>query len=206
MFRLCGRRTTRGRVAMMAGRRGRFTPVQRMPYAPIPQASTVTMNAALHSFAHALDYLREQVADVSPPDMAAQPHGIVNHPAWTISHLTHSCEMLGGVIGVPPWLPHDWARRFGTGSVPVPDVRHYEPKDRALALLRDGQSRLTAAVRQLDDARLDMPFPDESYQRVFPTVRHALTQVLVGHTANHIGQLTVWRRAMGLPRMARAFE
>jgi hypothetical protein len=166
----------------------------------------MTMHPALHSFAYGLGYLREQLADVAPADMVAQPAGIANHPAWTVGHLTHSCELLGGVIGLPPWLPNDYAARFGTGSVPVADAGHYEPKDDALAVLRDAQSRITRAVEQLDDARLDQPFPDESYRAVFPTIRHALTQVLVGHTANHVGQLIVWRKAMGLPRMGRSFE
>ena len=166
----------------------------------------MSMDPVLHSFAYALDYLREQLADVAPADMVAQPNGIVNHPAWVVGHLTHSCELLGGVIGLPAWLPGDWAGRFGTGSVPVADVGRYEPKGAALALLRDAQSRITHAVGRLDDARLDAPFPDEAYREIFPTVRHALTQVLVGHTANHVGQLTVWRRAMGLPRLARSFE
>ena len=164
------------------------------------------MKPVLHSFAYALDFLREQVADVAEADMVAQPNGIMNHPAWVIGHLTHSCELLGGVIGVAAWLPSDWAGRFGTGSMPIADKDAYETKDRALAILRDAQSRITRAVEALDDARLDEPFPDPSYFEVFPTVRHALTQVLVGHTANHVGQLTVWRRAMGLPPMARGFE
>ena len=164
------------------------------------------MKPVLHSFAYALDYLREQLADVSPADMVAQPGGIVNHPAWVVGHLTHSCELLGGVIGLPAWLPSDWAGRFGTGSVPVADVSKYEFKDAALTILRHAQDWITHAVERLDDARLDAPFPDEAYREVFPTVRHALTQVLVGHTANHVGQLTVWRRAMGLPRLARSFE
>jgi hypothetical protein len=30
--------------------------------------------------------------------------------------------------------------------------------------------------------------------------------VLVGHTASHVGQLIVWRRAMGLPPIGRSFE
>jgi hypothetical protein len=164
------------------------------------------MKPVLHSFAYALDFLREQVADVAEADMVAQPNGIANHPAWVIGHLTHSCELLGGVIAVPPWLPNNWAQRFGTGSVPVAEVVAYETKDRTLAILRDAQSRITRGVEAMDDARLDEPFPDASYLDVFPTVRHALTQVLVGHTANHVGQLTVWRRAMGLPPMARGFE
>ena len=166
----------------------------------------MSLEPVLHSFAYALDFLREQVADVGAAEMVGQPNGIANHPAWVIGHLTHSCQMLGGVIGVAEWLPGDWAKRYGTGSVPVADAGAYEAKDEARAILRDAQSRITRAVERLDDARLAQPFPDPSYREVFPTVRHALTQVLVGHTANHVGQLIVWRRAMGLPRMGRSFE
>jgi hypothetical protein len=160
----------------------------------------------LHSFAYCLDFLREQVADVAPADMVAQPCGIMNHPSWVIGHLTYSCQLLAEVFGVPNWLPNGWDKRFGTGSVPVADASMYETKENALSMLGDAQSRITQAVERLDDARLDEPFPDESYRAVFPTSRHAITKVLVAHAANHVGQLTVWRRAMGLPRMKRGFE
>ncbi len=166
----------------------------------------MTMKPVLHSFAYCLEYLREQVADVAAPDMVAQPNGIMNHPAWVIGHLTHACQLLGGAIGLSPWLPNDWAKRFGTGSVPVADASLYETQKSLLAMLGDARVRITKAVDQIDDAHLDAPFPDESYVQVFPTIRHALTQVLVGHTANHIGQVSVWRRAMGLPPMGRSFE
>ena len=166
----------------------------------------MSMEPVLHSFAYCLDFLAEQVAGVAPTDMVAQPLGITNHPAWVIGHLTHSCELLCGVAGVPAWLPGDWEQRFGTGSVPVADTARYEPKEQALTMLRDGQARITRAVKRLDDARLDHPFPVESYRDVFPTVRHALTQVMVGHMANHVGQLAVWRKAMGLPPLGRSFE
>lgn len=166
----------------------------------------MTMNAVLHSFAYCLDFLREQVADVAPADMVAKPCGIMNHPAWVIGHLTHSCQLLAEVFGEPNWLPEIWGKRFGTGSVPLADASMYETKENALAMLGDAQSRITQVVERLDDARLDEPFPDVSYRAVFPTSRHAITQVLVAHAANHVGQLTVWRRAMGLPRMKRGFE
>ena len=166
----------------------------------------MTMKPVLHSFAYCLDFLREQVAELTAPDMVAQPNGIMNHPAWVIGHLTHACQLLGGVIGLSPWLPDDWAGRFGTGSVPVADESLYEAKQNALAILSDAQLRITRAVEKLDDPQLDEPFPDETYREVFPSVRHALTQVLVGHTANHIGQVSVWRRAMGLPPLRRSFE
>jgi hypothetical protein len=166
----------------------------------------MTLHPVLHSFAYALDYLREQVADVAAADMVAQPHGITNHPAWVIGHLAHTCEMLGEVVGLSPWLPPAWAGRCGTGSVPVADAGAYERKEDALAILGDSQARITRGVERLDATALDTPFPDPAFRDVFPTVRHALTQVMVGHTSMHVGQITVWRRAMKLPPMRRAFE
>jgi len=166
----------------------------------------MNIEPVLHSFAYCLDFLREQVSDVAASDMVAQPAGVTNHPAWVIGHLSYTFQMLGGAIDVPPWLNDGWAARYGTGSVPIADVGLYETKDHALAALHDAQSRITRAVEGLNEARLNEPFPEESYRNVFPTIRHALTQVLVGHTAFHVGQLSAWRRAMGLPTMRRGFE
>lgn len=166
----------------------------------------MTLSPALHSFAYALDYLREQVADVPDADMTAHPKGIMNHPAWVIGHLSFTCQMLGGAIGMDPWLPADFATRFGTGSVPCAEVSVYPTKANALATLANAQARITRAVEQLTEAQLDMPFPEPSLLDVFPSIRHALTQVLVGHTSLHLGQVSVWRKAMGLPPMRRSFE
>ena len=165
-----------------------------------------SIEPVLQSFAYSLDFLREQVADIAAADMVAQPNGIVNHPAWVIGHIAFACQMLGGAIGLVKWLPNDFAPRFAPGSKPIADSSLYEPKEEALAILRDAQLRMTHAIEQLNEAQLDAVFPAESYREVFPTIRHALTQVLVGHTANHIGQLFVWRRAMGLPPMQRSFQ
>lgn len=166
----------------------------------------MSIQPVLHSFAYALEYLREQVADLLPADLVAQPPGATNHPAWTIGHLIFACELIGGVIGLQPWLPDGWTKRYGSGSTPTADSGQYESKDDLLAHLRDAQTRVMNAAARLDDAQLDQPFPHPSYLEVFPTVRHALVQVLVGHTAFHIGQVAVWRKAMGLPRMKRSFE
>jgi hypothetical protein len=166
----------------------------------------ISMKPVLHSFAYGLDYLREQVAGVADADFVAQPKGILNHPAWTIGHLTDICQMVGEVIGVEPWLPADWAKRYGSGSVPLADASVYEAKSQALRMLVDAQSRISLAVQRLTDDQLDEPFPGASYQEVFPSIRHFLTQVLVAHTAFHVGQISIWRKAMGLPPMVRSFE
>jgi hypothetical protein len=75
----------------------------------------------LNSFRLTLDHLRRLVADLPDELLAEQPHGVVNHPAWIIGHLTHSCEAMAGELGASSWLPDDWSRRFGAGSVPTAD-------------------------------------------------------------------------------------
>lgn len=171
------------------------------------------MEPILHSFAYSLDYLREQIADLPEELLTEQPDGVTNHPAWTIGHLVFVTQMIGTVIGVEPWLNEEWEQQFGPGSNPLPrparEQGRYQDaasKSSLLAALETAQTKLTASVKSVTDDQLDAPFPDPAYTDVFPTVRHALTQVLLGHTAFHIGQLSVWRRAMNLPPMGRSYE
>ena len=166
----------------------------------------MSIEPALHSFSYALGYLREQVEDCSRDDMVRQPAGVPNHPAWTIGHLVFIAQAIGGVAGLEPWLDEGWVKAFGPGSKPVEDVSAYPPKGDLLAALADAEQRLASAVRTVDHAALGQPFPDPAYLEVFPTVRHAFTQVLVGHTSFHVGQISVWRRATGLPGISRSFE
>ena len=171
------------------------------------------MEPILHSFAYSLDYLRDLIADVPEESMSEQPNGIVNHPAWTIGHLVFISQEIGGVIGVEPWLDNDWERQFGPGSNPVHKPAHEQgryqdalSKADLLAALYTAQTKLISAINKLTDAQLDAMFPDPTYADVFPSVRHALTQVLIGHTAFHIGQISVWRRAMNLAPIDRSYE
>jgi hypothetical protein len=164
------------------------------------------MDNVLHSFKYSLDFLEEQIAGVADADLVAQPGGIVNHPAWTIGHLGYVLQMIGMVIGIEGKLPPEWVRRYGSVSEPTADAEVYEGKDAALSILRESRDRIIEAVSKLDDSILDQPFPDPAYRDDFPTIRHALTQVLIGHTAFHVGQVSVWRRAMGLPALGRSYE
>jgi len=175
------------------------------------------MEPILHCFAYSLDYLREQIADVPDELLTAQPEGVPNHPAWTIGHLVFISQMIAGVIGIEPWLSEEWEQQYGPGSNSGGNASVNERGDRAadtrtsqktdlFAALNTAQTKLIHAVATLTDAELDEPFPDPDYTNVFPTVRHALTQVLLGHTAFHVGQISVWRRAMMLPPMCRSYE
>ena len=163
------------------------------------------MKAVLHSFSYSVEFVQELLADIPDELMTHQPLGIPNHASWTVGHLTYSCQAIGGEIGMPAWLPEEYRTRFGTGSVPHAERDRYAAKSEALIELRSSANRLAQAVGELTVGQLEQPLPDEQFRRILPTIRHALTQVLVGHIANHVGQLCLWRRASGFPPLSRPF-
>ena len=171
-------------------------------YAP----SAATMIAeTLNSYSLALGYLRSLVAEVPDGMLVFQPEGAPNHPAWVIGHLVYSFQALGGEIGLAPWLPADWEERYGTGSMPTNERNAYPGKDELLANLGDAERRIRERLLGMTEAELAQPLPDERYRTMFPTVGHAVLHILVGHAAIHVGQLTVWRRAVGLEPLRNTF-
>jgi hypothetical protein len=143
--------------------------------------------------------LRRLIEDVPDEMMTRQTAGIVNHPAWVIGHLTHSCEAIGGEPGISTWLPDEWQRKFGTGSTPVAERDQYPLKDELLNALTDAQRRVVEQLNLMGEPALSAPLPDVRHREIFPSLGHAVLHILTAHAALHVGQITVWRRAIGLP-------
>lgn len=152
----------------------------------------------LNSYDLHLKHLHELVSDLDDLQMVQQPLQIKNHPAWIIGHLLFSCQAIGGELGLEEWLPSEWQKRFGPGSIPVGIANEYPAKKELLGLLDDGAERLRKRLHELGDAGLAEPLPDTRYRDRFPTIGYAVVHILSGHTALHLGQLSTWRSAIGL--------
>jgi hypothetical protein len=163
------------------------------------------LDEVLRSYGMTLDYLRRLVADLDDRQMALQPGGAVNHPAWVLGHLAFSFQGLGRELGLAPWLPDVWKSFFGTDSKPKSEPGVYPAKATLLDHLFEGRRRLAAALTERGDEGLAGPLPDTRFRSVFPTLGHAVVHILVAHTAMHVGQLIVWRKVMGLPPHGEAF-
>jgi uncharacterized damage-inducible protein DinB len=159
----------------------------------------------LNSYRLTLAYLRRLLDDLPDEALARQPAELVNHPAWVIGHLVHSCEALAGELGFAGWLPPAWREQYGTGSVPTSDRSAYPAKAMLLAALADAESRIVSRLESLGDAQMAVPLPDERYRTTFPTLGHAVTHILTSHAAVHVGQLSAWRRAAGYPPLTKPF-
>ncbi|MDI6783704.1 MAG: DinB family protein [bacterium] len=153
----------------------------------------------INSYSLCLDYARRLVSDLTEDQMVAQPTNLPNHPAWTIGHIIYSAQMIGGEIGIQPWLTPDWVELFRTGSIPKSDISIYPEKKILLDALNDAENRINQRLFEITESDLAQPLPDERYRIIFPTTGHAVLHILTVHIAHHIGQMVAWRRAMQLP-------
>src|ERR1043166_4524727 len=89
-----------------------------------PHDSYDTIGAILDIHAMIHGFLIEAVDDVPESRMTEQPGTIVNHPAWTLSHLNAYAGMLLSMLDDPSVVAaatRAEMERFGYGTTPVPD-------------------------------------------------------------------------------------
>lgn len=159
----------------------------------------------IRSFEYSLGFLMELVSDVPDDRWTEQPPGLANHAAWVVGHLAYSCQAIGGEMGMQPWLPTGRRELFGTGSRPENQRGHYPAGRVLLEELQSGSRRVRDQVRQSWGMISRQALPDERYRSLLPTVGDAVLQVLVAHSAYHVGQTALWRKAIGMPSPTRFY-
>lgn len=143
--------------------------------------------------------IRKMTHDIGDELWRSQPTNVSNHPEWLIGHLTYARANVAAILGRPgPVLPDELRPRFGTGTQPRPADDSCEREDQ-LALFSAAQDHVAALLPTLTDEVLSAPTPAEPIRKMFPTVRDFVRVILTSHDALHIGQLSVWRKAHGLP-------
>ncbi|MBX3373350.1 MAG: DinB family protein [Phycisphaeraceae bacterium] len=150
----------------------------------------------------AVGYADLLVRDIPAVQFTHMPHPTMNHPAFCLGHLSlypdRICTLLGRDDLVAPI--DGWGALFGAGAACVPDPARYPARDVILAAFRDGYDRAGIALAGAGDERLHMPNPLEGRIReLFPTVGIAVNFMAGAHLMMHLGQVSAWRRAVGLP-------
>src|SRR5262245_57078133 len=161
-----------------------------------------TIGAILDIHAMINGFLIEALEDVPESRMTEQPGTIVNHPAWTLSHLNAYAGMLLSMLDDPSVPTADFEmERFGYGTTPVPDRAAYATKRELLARFSDRNARLAAVVAERHSEYFPRRSP-EKFHPYAPTIGHIAITLLVTHPPHHLGQLKQWRRAAGIAEKA----
>ena len=162
------------------------------------------LNHVTYLYGFNLGFAEMLVKDLSTEQMAAQPGGVINHPAWSLGHLVVSADRLGQLLGLPSNLPDGWSETFKTGGEPSGDSSAFPRKEEILGALKEQHTRNAEAVKNIDASRFAEPHPDEGRRKYFPTVGDMIVFLMTSHEMDHLGQIAAWRRAMGLGPPKRA--
>jgi uncharacterized damage-inducible protein DinB len=148
------------------------------------------------------DYAQKLVADIPDDKMAEQPAPGMNHAAWVLGHLTFVADSMIRVFDQPFSMPKEWIELFNLASRPSGDRARYPSKAALLDAYEKAYARLTEAVRAAPSELLDTEFPNPKLRAQLPTIGVAMVHILTSHHGLHLGQLSAWRRAMGMPMVA----
>lgn len=155
-------------------------------------------------------YAERLLVDVTQQNYAqfASPGGVViksNHPAFVLGHLSlypvRTMQYLKLPDG-PTIFPASYEPlfKFGVECQDDPAGKVYPPLAEMKAFFFESYKAAIAAIESADDEAFDGPNPAEGRLRdLFPKLGMALNFYMIGHTQVHLGQISAWRRAMGLP-------
>ena len=159
---------------------------------------SVMIDGLLLGWDRNLDYARRLLADVPEDRMCYQPVVNMNHPAWVFSHLNvYHAPMVGLLSGKPFEDPK--GHKFGMGSKCLADASQYASKNELLAAYERGHADVATAMRIGGQAALDADTPLERWRASMPKVGVALPYLMLVHESTHLGQISMWRRAQGMP-------
>jgi hypothetical protein len=126
-----------------------------------------------------------------------------NHPAFIYGHLSlYACRVIEGVgADATRYQPSEkFVELFSKDATCVddPDGSIYPAMDDVTSALLEGYRAAAAALEAAPDDLFIAENPSEVMREKFPTTGAMYTFYIGGHFMLHIGQMSAWRRAMGM--------
>jgi len=137
----------------------------------------------------------------------ATPGGVKvvsNHPVFVFGHLSLYNRRVLALLNMPEGVaavPAEWDGLFKAGveCKDDPDGTIYPALSVVTKKFFEGFDAAVAAVKTADDALLLEPNPMEGRMKeMCPVKAQMITFVLNAHPMSHFGQISAWRRMIGL--------
>jgi len=145
-------------------------------------------------------------ADIPAEKFGLMPDGIdCNSPAFNIGHLAIYPDRILEILDRADLAHRDaqWEKLFEMKAEcrNDPDGTIYPHKDALVSRFRERQEIAIRALKDASPETLTKTNPFEPMRERFPTVGAMATFLLSGHPMLHLGQISTWRRCMGMPRL-----
>lgn len=153
----------------------------------------------MQSYRFGVGFLKQLVEGIDEDKLTHQPEAGMNPPLWIVGHLVDTMTFVAQLAGASYKSPEGYGVLFGIKSKPVDDAGKYPAKAELLAELDKAVEAIGPGLASIKAEALRAQTPDEGFRQMMPTVGDGLTFLLTGHVWLHLGQLSAWRRACGMP-------
>jgi len=117
-----------------------------------------------------------------------------------LAHLTLYNEVIAKLLRRVPFEdPKD--HPFGMRSSPQGDAKIYPPREQAIDAYKLSHDDAELALVDCDPGLFAEDVPLERWRASHPKVADMTVMLMAKHESMHLGQLSAWRRAMGLGRV-----
>lgn len=151
----------------------------------------------------AFGFAKQLLKDIRPDQFARLARGVQsNHPAWAFGHLSIYPDRALDLIGRTDLARHDerFVSLFQSKAPCLDDPAGtiYPSMEEIVSRYTTRTEAILGVVPEISDATLNRTLTDPMAERL-PTVGSRLAFLLGAHTMVHLGQVSAWRRFMGLP-------
>jgi hypothetical protein len=127
-----------------------------------------------------------------------------NHPVFAYGHLAIYPQKMMKLLGAEPGeaaVPEGYSKLFEAGveCVDDPDSSIYPLLDEVIEHFNRAHQVVIEHLKTVDDSVLTEPVEDERMREAFGTKGSMVSFLLHDHYMFHLGQVSTWRRFMGLP-------
>ena len=159
-------------------------------------ADTITPGANM-----SLHYAMTLASDIPAERWGESAIAGCSHPAFNYAHLAVYPNRMLAILGREDLcieLPFD-PELVLPGAACLEDASCYPDKDEVLKLMQEGYEAVIGLVSTLGEDQLSAANPLEGRMAdMFPTTGSVIAFMLNNHVMMHMGQVSAWRRAIGL--------
>ena len=157
--------------------------------------------ATLYQFQRA--YYRRLVEGIIDARLREVPARGLKPAAWLLTHLAIANDYALGLLGKPRVCPEDWHRDYGPGSTLPASGDAIATVEALVAKYEEGHRAVIDALPSATPEAMAAPNPLglPLVKDCLHNVGDLLAHLLTTHSAYHLGQLSTWRRAAGLPEV-----
>jgi hypothetical protein len=156
----------------------------------------------VYAWDNQLHYALALLEDVTDEQFVLRPGGNMNHPAWIIGHVSLYHGAATALLNGEPMTDPKDDPLFGfEGRGPLEELAPYGSKQAMLDRFATGHERVAQTLLSAKPGDFQRKPSLPRWAAQYPTVEFMLPDLLILHESMHIGQISMWRRAVGLAKI-----